>query len=194
MKIPKYVSLYRKDLELKAYSENTIKNYVIQVEFFLKKMQNIFTEPCKINEKAIKDWLLESKSINGRKHRLCALKSFYKLTIKQPLKFKNIQYPRSEKKLPQVIDKDFLLERISKIENIKHKSIISLAFSTGMRVSEIINLKISDIDSDRSLIYIYNSKNKKDRIVPLSDNIRLILRDYTKNINLKHIYLMVNLV
>jgi site-specific recombinase XerD len=54
-----------------------------------------------------------------------------------------------------------------------------------MRVSEIINLKISDIDSDRSLIYIYNAKGNKDRVVPLSDKIRLILRDYYKEFNPK---------
>lgn len=180
MNIPKFIDLYRKDLYLKAYSENTIKNYVFQVNLFLKSMNNSFTEPSKINETNIKNWLLESKSINGRKHRLSALKLFYKLTIKQPLKFRNIEYPRSEKKLPQVIDKDFLIERISKIENKKHKAIISLAFSTGMRVSEIINLKIEDIDSQRSLININNAKGKKDRIVPLSDNIRLILREYYK--------------
>ena len=155
MQIPKYVELYRKDLMLKKYAENTIKNYCFQVEYFLKSQQNNFTEPSKINEKSIKEWLLQFKTRNSMCHSISALKLFYKLTIKQPLKFKHIEYPRSEKKLPQVIDKDFILDRLSKIENKKHKAIISLAFSTGMRVSEIINLKISDIDSDRSLIYIY---------------------------------------
>jgi len=185
MNIPKYIELYRKDLMLKKYAENTIKNYCFQVECFLKSQQNNFTEPSKVNEKSIKEWLLQFKTRNSMCHSISALKLFYKLTIKQPLKFKHIEYPRAEKKLPQVIDKDFILDRISKIENKKHKAIISLAFSTGMRVSEIINLKISDIDSDRSLIYIYNAKGNKDRIVPLSDKIRLILRDYYKEFNPK---------
>ena len=67
-------------------------------------------------------------------HSISAIKLFYKLTIKQPMKFKNIEYPRSEKKLPRIIDNAFLLKQISEIENLKHKSIISLAYSTGMRV------------------------------------------------------------
>jgi len=188
MNIPKFINLYRNDLELKAYADNTIKNYTFQVELFLRKMEVNFTEPSKINEKSIKEWLLETKSVNSRKHRLSALKLFYKLTIHQPLKFRNIEYPRSEKKLPQVIDKDFILERILEIKNNKHKAIICLAFSTGMRVSEIINLKISDIDSKRSLINIIKAKGNKDRIVPLSEKVRLILREYYKEYNPK-IYL-----
>jgi site-specific recombinase XerD len=180
MNIPKYLNLYRNDLKLKNYSENTIKNYCFQVECFLKAKENYFTEPSKINEKTIKEWLLKFKTRNSMCHNISALKLFYKLTIKQPLKFKNIEYPRSEKKIPQVIDKEYLINQIYKIENIKHKSIISLAFSTGLRVSEIINLKIEHIDSKRMIINIKNAKGRKDRIVPLSINILELLRNYYK--------------
>lgn len=180
MNIPKYIEMYRKDLQLKNYSENTIKNYLSQVEMFLNKQSILFTEPSKINESAIKEWLLQFKTRNSMCHSISAIKLFYKLTIKQPLKFKNIEYSRSEKKLPRVIDKNFLIEQISKIENLKHKSIISLAFSTGMRVSEICSLKIEDIDSKRMLIHIRNAKGNKDRLVPLSENILSLLRIYFK--------------
>jgi len=106
------------------------------------------------------------------------VKLFYKLTGKQPLKFKHIEYPRSERKLPQIIEKEFLLDCISKIENSKHKAIIALAYSTGMRVSEVCNLKIADIDSRRMIITIRQSKGRKDRIVGLSEKILAILRIY----------------
>ena len=178
MNIPKYVDLYRKDLELKKYSFNSIKNYTKQVELFLTTQSEFFTEPSKINEQAIKNYLLQFKTRNSMCHAISALKLFYKLTIKQPLKFKHIKYPRSEKKLPKVIDKEFLLKKISEIENKKHKAIIALAFSTGMRVSEVINLKIKDFDLERNIIHIKNAKGRKDRIVPLSQNLRLILREY----------------
>jgi site-specific recombinase XerD len=180
MNIPKYIEMYRKDLHLKNYSENTIKNYSNQVEIFLNKQSILFTEPSKINESTIKEWLLQFKTRNSMCHSISAIKLFYKLTIKQPKKFKHIEYPKSEKKLPRVIDKNFLLEQISKIENLKHKSIISLAFSTGMRVSEICNLKIEDVDSKRMLIYIRNAKGNKDRLVPLSENVLSLLRIYFK--------------
>jgi integrase/recombinase XerD len=164
MNFPNYIEMYRNDLKLKNYSDNTIKNYSCQVEMFLRHYQNEFTEPSKINEKSIKKWLLQFNTRNAMCHSISALKLFYAKTIKQPFKFKYIEYPRSEKKLPQVIDKDFLLNKIENIENKKHKAIIALAYSTGMRVSEVCNLLISDIDSKRMIITIRQSKGKKDRI------------------------------
>jgi len=169
MNIGKYVELYSEDLKLKNYSENTISNYTNQVKLFLEYFNNVATKPSEISEKQIKQWLLLANSINGRKHRISAVKLFYQLTGKQPLKFKHIEYPRSEKKLPKIIEKEFLLDAISKIENTKHKAIIALAYSTGMRVSEVCNLKIADIDSKRMIIIIRQSKGRKDRIVGLSE-------------------------
>lgn len=178
MNIPKYIDLYRNELKLKNYSDNTIKNYTFQVKYFLKQHQNQFTEPAKINETTIKKWLLQFKTRNAMCHSISAIKLFYVSVIKQPKKFEYIQYPRSEKKLPQIIDKKFLLEKITKIENIKHKAIIMLAYSTGMRVSEVCNLKIIDIDSKRMIITIRQSKGKKDRIVALSQKVLETLRSY----------------
>lgn len=178
MNIGKYVELYSEDLKLKNYSDNTISNYCSQVKLFLEYFNKVATKPSEISEKQIKEWLLLSNSINGRKQRISAVKLFYKYTGKQPLKFKHIEYPRNEKKLPRIIEKDFLLDRISKIENKKHKAIISLAYSTGMRVSEVCNLKISDIDSKRMIITIRQSKGRKDRVVALSEKILEILRNY----------------
>jgi integrase/recombinase XerD len=178
MNIPKYTDLYRKDLKLKAYSLNTIENYVSQVNCFLNYFDKKETEPSKISEKQIKEWLLLANSINGRKHRISAVKLFYRLTVNQPLKFRHIEYPKAEKKLPRVIDRDFLVERIAAIENLKHKSIIALAYSTGIRVSEVCNLKIADIDSQRMIIYVKNAKGRKDRIVPLSQYVLDTLRAY----------------
>lgn len=178
MNIGKYLEMYSDDLKLKNYSSNTIENYKAQVGLFLKHFNNVATKPSEISEKQIKEWLLLANSINGRKHRISAVKLFYKLTGKQPLKFKHIEYPRSEKKLPQIIEKNFLLEQISKIENKKHKAIIALAYSTGMRVSEVCNLQIRDIDSKRMVITIRQSKGRKDRIVALSERILEILRSY----------------
>jgi len=178
MNIGKYVELYSEDLKLKNYSVNTISNYSNQVKLFLEYFNNVATKPSEISEKQIKQWLLLANSINGRKHRISAVKLFYKLTGKQPLKFKHIEYPRSERKLPQIIEKEFLLDAIAKIKNTKHKAIIALAYSTGMRVSEVCNLKIADINSKRMIITIRQSKGRKDRIVGLSEKILAILRIY----------------
>lgn len=173
----KWEDLFSTDLKSKYNSNATISNYYSCIKKFLEYFSK-YREPKEIPTQEIKEYLLKFNTINTRKHNLCAINSFYKLTVGMPSKIGKIPYPHSEKRLPKVIDKDFLLDRISKIENKKHKAIICLAFSTGMRVSEIVNLKISDIDSERSLINIIKGKGRKDRIVPLSENVRLILREY----------------
>lgn len=179
MNFPKYIESFRKIMELKNYSKNTISNYTFQAERFLREAE-MFTEPAKINEKFIIDYLLQFKSYNTNKHAQCALRLFYKTVIKQPKKFKFVPYPKKVKSLPLVIDKEFLLSKINEIENLKHKAIITLAYSTGMRVSEVCNLLISDIDSKRMIITIRHSKGRKDRIVALSKNVLDILRLYFK--------------
>lgn len=180
MNIGKYMDLFTEDLRYKNYSENTIKNYASQLKLFLETFNSLVTKPSEINSKEIKNWLLKTNSINSRKHRLSAVKLFYKYTVKQPKKFKGIEYPRSEKKLPQVIDKGHLISCIDNIENIKHKTIIALAYSTAMRVSEVCNLKLTDIDSKRMLILVRQGKGRKDRYVPISNKILNLLREYYK--------------
>jgi site-specific recombinase XerD len=107
MFVGKYCDLYSEDLRLKNYAESSIENYVSQIRVFLNRFEKEATKPSEINESQIKQWLLESNSINGRRHRLSALKLFYRLTIKQPMKLKYVEYPRPEKKLPIVILKMF---------------------------------------------------------------------------------------
>lgn len=180
MNIPKHVHQFRKDLELKNYSKNTIDNYASQVNCFLQRFNSVFTEPCKINEISIKNWLLEATSINLRKHRISAIKLFYIHTIKQRLKFKYIEYPRSDKKLPQVLSVAEVQRMFDVCENLKHKVILSLLYSTGMRVSELINLKWSHIDRSRMIINIVGGKGAKDRQVMLCIQIIPLLEQYYK--------------
>lgn len=78
------------------------------------------------------------------------------------------------------MDSETIKERLNNIVNLKHKAILTLTYSVGFRVSEIVNLKIEDIDSKRMLIYIKNAKGRKDRVVPLSSNVLSLLREYFK--------------
>ena len=178
MNIGKYIDQYSEDLMLKNYSENTIKNYCSQVELFLKHFGNVATKPSEINEKQIKSWLLEANTINSRKHRLSAVKLFYSITGKQPLKFKYIEYPRAEKKLPIVLSVEEIQRMFTACENIKHKVILSLLYACGLRVSELLNLKWQNIDRSRMIINIIAAKGKKDRQVMLPKNIIPILESY----------------
>jgi site-specific recombinase XerD len=178
MQIPKHIELYRKDLMLKNYASSSIDNYVSQVKCFLEYFNGKFTEPAKVNESAIKDWLLMANSINGRKHRLSALKLFYALTVKQPMKFKYIEYPRSEKKLPIVLSQEEIQKMFDVCENLKHKAILALLYSAGLRVSELINLKWANLDRSRKIINIIGAKGNKDRQVPLASELITVLEKY----------------
>lgn len=180
MEIPKYIELYRKDLQLKNYANTSIENYISQVKTFLYFYNGKFTEPSKINEQAIKDWLLLANSVNGRRHRLSALKLFYHFTIKQPMKFKYIEYPRAEKKLPIVLSVNEIQRMFSVCENTKHKVILALLYSCGLRVSELINLKWEHIDRSRMVINIIQAKGNKDRQVMLTPYIIPLLEKYYK--------------
>lgn len=178
MKIGKYVEMYSKDLQLKNYSENTIENYCSQIGIFLKRFESIANKPSEISEKQIKTWLLETNTINSRKHRLSAVKLFYSLTGKQPMKLKHIEYPRSERHLPVILSQAEIQKIFNACDNTKHKVILSILYSCGLRISELINLKWSDIDRQRMVIMIRDAKGHKDRQVQLSKTIIPLLEKY----------------
>jgi site-specific recombinase XerD len=170
--------MYSRDLKLKNYSERTITNYVSQVKVFLGAFDGIATKPSEISESKIKDWLLTAKCVNSQKHMMCAVKLFYELTGKQPMKFKYIKFPRSEKKLPIVLSQDEVQRMFDVCVNLKHRVILALLYSAGLRVSDLINLQWSNIDRSRGVIYILQGKGNKDRIVPLSANLVPLLTNY----------------
>lgn len=178
MNIGKYITQYSEDLKLKNYSDNTIKNYCSQVELFLKYFEPVATKPSEISEKQIKVWLLQAKTINSRKHRISAVKLFYALTGRQPLKFKYIEYPRSEKKLPIILSQQEIQAMFTACENTKHKVILSLLYACGLRVSELLNLQWQHIDRSRMIINIIGAKGKKDRQVMLPENLIPLLEKY----------------
>ncbi len=177
MNIRKYLDEYSRDIQLVYNSEATKENYISQVKSFL----NYFideVEPKSISNDKIKDWLLEAKTINSRKHRLCALNSFYKITVGMPSKIQKIPYPKSEKKLPIVLSQDEVQKMFDVCVNVKHKVILALLYSCGLRVSELLNLKWSNIDRSRMIINIIAGKGKKDRQVMLSHELIPLLEKY----------------
>lgn len=178
MNIGKYIETYSRDLSLKNYSENTIENYCSQVKLFLNHFESVATKPSEINESQIKEWLMTSQSINGRKHRISAIKLFYKITGKQPMKFKYIEYPKSDKRLPIVLSVAEIQRMFDVCENLKHKVILSLLYSCGLRVSELINLQWQHVDRSRMIINIIAGKGKKDRQVMLDSKLIPLLESY----------------
>lgn len=173
----KWYNKYCVDCDLKYNSENTRSNYKSCVSLFLNKFKHI-DQPQRISNDDIKLWLLEAKTINTRKHRLCAINSFYKITVCMPSKIQKIPYPKSDKKLPIVLSKDEMQKMFDVCDNLKHKLILSILYACGLRVSELINLKWANIDRSRMIINIIKGKGNKDRQVVLPEILIPLLEKY----------------
>jgi integrase/recombinase XerD len=180
MNIPKYVTEFRNELQRKGYRENSIKNYVSCVESFLYHFDKKVTEPIKVNESQIKDYLRGFTEHNTQRAVHSAIKTFYKYVCRQPEKFRFIEYCKRSRKLPIVFSVEEIQRLFNACSNLKHRAIIALMYSTGLRVGEVIVLKIENIDSSRMVINILNAKGGKDRHVMLNQNLLDLLRNYFK--------------
>jgi integrase/recombinase XerD len=133
----------------------------------------LFATLPKISHQALRNFRKANKRMATHGHNL-----FYQLTGKQPLKLKHIEYPRSEKKLPIVLSQAEIQRMFHVCENLKHKTILALLYSAGLRVSELINLKWQHIDRSRMIINIIAAKGNKDRQVMLDKTIIPLLENY----------------
>lgn len=161
------------------YSKKTIDNYLGHIQKFLLNQSK---SALHLNSKDFQMYLDNYKftSVSQQNQVINSIRFLYKFGLDKKYDKVSFKRPKSEKKLPRIIDGEYIKEKLSNIENIKHKAILTLTYSVGLRVSEIVNIKIEDIDSKRMLIHIKNTKGRKDRLVPLSPNVLNLLRDYFK--------------
>lgn len=171
---------YLQKLELKRYAPNTIKTYVTLFEKFINFYHDI--EINSLNENDIRLYLQsvikEGKSHSYINQAINSIKFYYEIVLEMPNRFYSVERPRKQKKLPKVISKEEILAIINQCNNIKHKCIVSVLYSAGLRRAELLNLKISDIDSNRMVINIRDAKGNKDRITLLSLKVLEDLRIY----------------
>jgi len=112
-----------------------------------------------------------------------AIKFYYEKILKGQRKFYFIDRPKKEKALPTVLSRQEVVKMLQAISNIKHKAIVMLAYSWGLRLGEIIRLRINDIDRDRMQIRVVQSKGKKDRYTKLSNKFLAIMDQYVAEYN-----------
>ena len=171
------LSMFESELICSGYAKSTIQGYVKHIAQF-----NAFTDCAffdhPFNKCTVLDFLNSFSNINTRRNALKALKLFFRKYLADDSTIDEIKYPKSSRKLPIPIDFDFLKSKISEVKNLKHRSILALALSCGLRVSEVVSIKLSHCDSNNMTIRICDSKNGKTRLVPLSDEIRLLLHRY----------------
>lgn len=173
----KLYEICEKKLYYLGYSESTIKTYLNHIDKFESDIKKHYS---RINSSDIQEYVNDLKftSRSQQNHVISALKFAWEKGLSKKYCKVDFVRPRSEKSLPKIIDKEILKSKILSIPNLKHKAILSLAYSTGMRISEILNLLIKDVDSNRMVIFVRNAKGHKDRYVKLSKGLLAILREY----------------
>lgn len=170
-------------LHLKGYSNSTIKTYSNEiVQYFNElKLNDAATISVQRVVAYLEYCLVEKKLSEATLHsRLNALKFLYEQVLQYEHFFWQVPRPKKHLQLPKVISEETILKGLLSVENTKHRAILVTAYSAGLRVSEIVNLKVTDVNKDRMELFIERSKGKKDRIVPLAESTLLVLRAYYK--------------
>ncbi|MCF6350547.1 MAG: site-specific integrase [Flavobacteriaceae bacterium] len=173
---------YLKKLEIRQYTYNTAKIYIAMFEKFINYYKS--KKIIEINDIDIRKYLLilikEEKSTSYQNQMVNSIKFYYEIVLGMPNRFYEIERPRKEFLIPKVISKEEVLLMISLTNNLKHKCIISLLYSSGLRRSELLNLRVTDIESKRMVVFVRKSKGNKERLTLLSSNLLNDLRNYYK--------------
>lgn len=177
------IETFKRYLLSKRYSPNTINTYSDALKSFLtfcntKAIKEISNEDviCYNN-----DYILKNNFSSSYQNQIVnSIKLFFKIVKDSQIEIDKIHRPKREKVLPNVLSKEEVKAILEAPKNLKHKAMLSMIYSCGLRRSELLNLKPNDIDSKRNVVIIRQSKGKKDRITPLSPKILELLRNYYK--------------
>lgn len=168
------------DLRVRNYSQNTINVYVRCVASYANHFGK---SPDLLGPEHVRDYqlfLVKSKRASWAEFNqtICALRFFYQVTLGRKESVEHIAYPRREKKLPVVLSVGELRVFFEAVKNLKHRTMLMTMYAAGLRVSEVTNLCVDDIDSERMLIRIRQAKGRRDRYVPLSSALLGAFREY----------------
>lgn len=170
-------------MEQKRYSPQTVKNYLGQLKQFFT-----YYQPRSYQELTVEDVERYNHSIiisnnlssSFQKGMVGAIKLFYAQMQATKMNLEQLKHPIRENRLPEVLSKEEVQKIIAATNNLKHKALLSITYACGMRRSEVLHLKIKDLDSQRKLIRIEQGKGKKDRYVPFGSKLRDLLIAYYK--------------
>lgn len=185
MDIDSLIQEFEKKLFLQRYSPNSVLNYKSVVKSFLKLAEKKFSHPNEMDEDVIEKyvyWKVNKHKISSSHQRLivASLEKFYKSLYARELDIKHLYPSRKSSTLPNYLTMDEVKKMIASTQNSKHRCIIKILYGGGLRLSELLNLMLEDINSENMLILIRKAKGNKDRLVMLSQNLLEDLRIYYK--------------
>src|SRR5277367_1416185 len=168
------------DLRIRNYAPTTVTCYIRSVAEFAKHFNK---PPDQLGAEEIRSWqlyLLKQKRVKLSTYiqAVCALRFFYRNTLNRKIEIDRIPLPRYEKKLPVILSKAEVKALLEAPRNLGHRAILATMYGAGLRVSEVTNLKVNDLDRKRKVIRVSGGKGNKDREVMLSDQLREVLAAY----------------
>lgn len=166
---------FRLELGCRKYAQSSIDTYSSCLGVFLRAM-NGKQKPLPLNE--IKTFLAAISNQNYHKQFTATIHHFYKLVLKTPLSLGEIPYPRKTNYLPEIFSVHEINTLVQSYSNLKHRAIIQLMYACGLRIGEVVNIKMSDIQAVRQLIRIAGAKGFKDRDTPVPVDTIELLKTY----------------
>ncbi len=179
--VEKKIKEFENWMRSKRYSSSTIGTYSDALKIFLRFYSTKAVSEINNNDVIIfnNDYILKNKLSSSYQNQVVnAIKLFFRTVENKLMETEKIHRPNREHVLPNVLSKEEIKLILSSQKNIKHKTMLSLIYSCGLRRSELLHLKLKDIDSKRGLVIIRQAKGKKDRVTPLSEKILVLLREY----------------
>ncbi len=177
------LNLFIEQLQLRAYSSSTIKTYrneFLQLLHLLKRKPVAELTPDDLRRYFVYCLKKLKLTENTLHSRINAIKFYFEQVLKRDKLFWEIPRPKKQQQLPRFFNQSEIAAIINASGNVKHKTMLMLAYSSGLRVSEVVAIKTNNIDSKRMSILIEQAKGKKDRMVKLSPILLVMLREYWK--------------
>jgi site-specific recombinase XerD len=173
---------FERDLRIRGFSDNTVKQYVYCVRNLVR---HFMRPPDQLTLDDINDFqlhLTKERRVAWSTFNVYvfALRIFFLHTLRRDWSITAIPYQKTGRKLPEILAGAELRALFGSVANIKHRAILMATYSAGLRLSEVVHLRVSDIDSQRMVIRVDQGKGRKDRCVPLSEALLPILRRYWK--------------
>lgn len=171
----------RQEMKLMGFSQKTIKSYLYYItevlKFANKGPKNITGDDVRNYLEILADNKKSSSTLNTA---YSALKFYFERILRRRF-FINIPRAKKDKKLPEVLNKDEIKKIFSAVGNVKHKLLLGLIYSSGLRVSEAVNAKAGDLDFSNKTMIVRQGKGAKDRMTILSEKIAGVLERYARN-------------
>ncbi len=175
--IKQYAAEFERQLKLRNNRATTISTYTGILKVFLSKL---YKDPRSITVRMVEDYLLTLGATKTKRQTIYTLRLFYKTVMNMPGYLDTIPIPKQEKFVPTVLNIQEINRLVNSISNLKQRACIQLIYACGLRLGEVVSIKVADVDGPRLQLHVRDAKGGKDRLVPIPAETLTMLRQYYK--------------